>query len=131
MLDPQPFIQIKRDGTTRFVILLHKWAVKFPRFLYLLSWQPDNGLYGMLGNMREFRFGHRKTKFNGLAPAIFCAPLGMFLIMQRANPLTDKEWAELNPRAFARSINLRDLIEAKRSSFGTIDGKIVAVDYAG
>lgn len=127
-----PFIELKRDGVTRWVILVHHWAIKLPRFFYFGSWEPVNGLTGMLGNMCEHRFGNRKTKWKGLAPTLFCAPLGIVLVMRRAKPVPPDIWSLFNAYEFAKEINLLgELIEDKRSSFGIIDGSIVAVDYAG
>jgi hypothetical protein len=61
-------------------------------------------------------------------------PLGLFLVMPKARPLTDQEWSELGP-----PLGLIDLFtteveiipgEAKRSNLGVLDdGRTVIIDF--
>jgi hypothetical protein len=128
----RPFFSFKSDGVTRFVVLIGPIAIKIARFVFFRRIQIDNGLTGMLGNRREHRFGRKGTSFIGLCPSFWCSPLGLFQIMRRADPISSEEWQRLRGGK-ARLIykNMSGMIERKQSSFGLIDGELVAVDYAG
>ena len=123
-------LEIKR-GVTRWVILIGKYAVKLPRIHisrehWFCAW--ENFLRGLLGNMKENQFG--TLEFDVLCPVIFYLPGGFLTVMARATPLTDVQWDTLDVEAFFHNGDLSvDLVEDKRDSFGTLNGRIVAVDY--
>lgn len=109
-----------RQGTTRYVVLVGRWAVKFPTFKYGYR----NFLRGLLGNIDEAGMGRGKDA--RLAPALFALPGGWLLVMPRCKPVSPREFHDLvNMKSF-------DLlpVEDKRDSFGWYKGRIVAIDYA-
>ncbi len=111
-------------GSTRIVFLIGKYAYKLPSFY---SWRLF--LNGLLANMQENEFSN--TKWEGLCPVVFGLPGGFLTVMKRAEPFPDKLWPKLKPKV--ESWSTRDghriPVEAKQSSFGVLDGGIVAVDY--
>lgn len=106
-------MQIK-SGATRHVFLIGTKAIKIPRCTH---WHLF--LTGLLANMQERRFS---GVFENLA-LCWGDPLGFFIVMPRASPLSDEAWASVNVDEWA------DMVESKQDSFGMIDGKVVAVDY--
>jgi hypothetical protein len=115
-----------RLGTYRFVVLVHCWAIKFPR---TNSWRHFNE--GLLANRRERRYA--RNGWPQLCPVLLADPLGLVLVMPRARPLTDQEWANLGPFGPIDLYTLDAEIipgEAKRSSVGVLDdGRTVIIDY--
>ncbi|WP_058733851.1 hypothetical protein [Sphingomonas sanguinis] len=109
---------ILRDGVTRLVVLIGWLAIKLPRFDR--GWKA--GLIGLLANMQEREFAPACPR---AAPVLFSLWGGWLIVMPRCRPLTDEEWAtcpELDDWSGTP-------VEPKRSSFGVLNGKIVAVDY--
>ena len=68
-----------------------------------------------------------------LSPVLFAAPGGWFLVMPRVEPLTDDQWEQLDEEAYEHlRQSVKDAylpVEHKRSTFGTLNGQLVAVDY--
>lgn len=114
-------ISIKR-GCTRTVFLVGRWAIKIPTNN---SWKLF--LTGFLCNMQEAMYG--KSTMAGFCPVKFCFPGGWFLVMYRTRPLSNKEWEEFDYEKFIYRGNYCIPVEDKRSSFGVLDGEIVAIDY--
>lgn len=119
-------MQIKH-GTNRVVILIGRYAIKLPT---CVSWKLF--LTGLLGNMQEKLFSD--TKWDQLCPVIFSMPGGWLNVMPRAEPLEREAFFNLD---FDKWIKVHDgesvvaivPVENKLDSFGTINGKIVAIDY--
>lgn len=117
-----------RHGTTRTVFLIGRYAIKLPA---ITEWRLF--LMGLLGNMQERRFD--RMRYPGLCPVLFGCPGGWFLIARRAHPLSWREFEELDYGKFIQGD--QDLpkgewilpVENKQSSFGILNGRIVAVDY--
>lgn len=119
-------IQIKR-GVTRTVVLVNKYAIKFPT---LQSYKLF--LNGLLANLQE-------KEFNGshpdLAPIIFSLPFGFCNIMVRADELNVKDLSESEFRDFLLDKYKNDplkefmLSDAKSTNWGTLKGKLVKIDY--
>jgi hypothetical protein len=115
-----------RWGSYRVVLLVKRWAIKFPR---ANSWQRFQE--GLLANRQE-----RKLARNGwpeLCPVMLADPLGLILVMPKARPLTNEEWANLGPfgpiELFTRPTEIIPG-EAKRSSVGILDdGRTVIINY--
>lgn len=108
-----------RDGVTRIVFLFGKYAFKFPQ---IHSWNAL--LLGLLGNMNEHVFGQMKSPL--LCPILAHLPGGFLIVMRRAESVKC-----LEPYR-ARVDEIREafpFIENKTSSFGLVDGVLVAVDY--
>jgi len=118
---PAPLVLVKH-GATRTVLLIHRWAVKIPS---CIEWRLF--LQGLLANMQERKFAG--TEWPEFCPVIFGVPGGWLLVMRRAQPLTDDEWERFEPYTFCTPKDRIIPAEAKRDSFGTLNKKIVAVDY--
>jgi hypothetical protein len=111
-------------GTHRTTYLIGSLAIKRPVFKTYKMF-----LHGLLANLQEATFS--KTKWPELCPVLFSLPLGLLVVMERAEPLTTDEYINL-VRNFKEFVDKKDYIvpvENKIDSFGKIDGKIVAVDY--
>ncbi len=109
-------------GATRMVIVTRRWAIKLP---HPTEWRLF--LQGLLANMQERQFS--KAGWRELCPVVFSIPGGWFLVMPRAEMLTDEEWDAFDVEAFCDQPNYHVPAEAKRSSFGKIAGHIVVIDY--
>ncbi|MES2323237.1 MAG: hypothetical protein V4633_13315 [Pseudomonadota bacterium] len=112
-------------GTTRTVLLVGKYAVKFPA---TVEWRLF--LLGLLANMQERKFS--RCGWPELCPVLFSLPGGWLVVMRRAKNLSYDEWmgfdaGELN--AFVNRPEYAVPAELKMDSFGWLDGKLVAVDY--
>jgi len=106
------------------VILLSRWAIKFPT---VQSWTLF--LRGLLANMQERDFYKWETPIKHLVcPVLFCAPGGFFLLMPRCAPL-NRDLTDDEIRPFYCGDGFEVPVEDKSSSFGILDGRIVAVDY--
>jgi hypothetical protein len=112
-----------RDGITREVFLTRRYAIKIQKLRY--GWEMF--MYGLLANMQERTFA--AAGWPELCPVVFSVPGGWLVVMRRAEPLTDREWAEFDARAFCELDDYVVPAEFKKDSFGKLDGRIVAVDY--
>lgn len=113
---------ILSGGTHRKVYLIGQYAFKRP---IMYSWRLF--LCGLLANLQEISFS--EAGWPELCPVVFNLPGGWLNVMHRAKPLTDKEWTQLDFQEFADKDDYYVPVENKRDSFGTLNGKIVAVDY--
>lgn len=131
-------------GSTRWVVLIGQYAVKFPR---PTSWWSL--LNGMLANLNERRFGRGYSQ--ALAHVFFADPMGFVVVMERcaAVPVGTATSCELggqigddievtyeteNPEIceaiFADRKGNRLPLELKDDGFGVAaDGRIVGIDY--
>jgi hypothetical protein len=133
-------VKIIRTGATRWVLLIGRYAVKFPS---LYSYR--HFLQGILGNEQE-TFWYKSFKWTGkLCPVLFCFPGCFFIVMPRVRVMTDDEAKEiwgLPPCNFDGSPTPCDEFlriepgeesifpaEKKSDSFGWLDGKLVIIDY--
>ena len=95
------------------MLLLGPLAFKIPR---LTSWRAF--LNGLLANLTEAEFARLHDP--RLCPVLLALPLGLLVVMQRADPLPPSvalpRWDDLP-------------VERKRDSFGLLNGRRVAVDY--
>ncbi|WP_085033923.1 hypothetical protein [Ensifer aridi] len=114
---------IDRKGTTRIVFLIGLVAIKVPNFLN--GWKLF--LCGLLANMQERQFG--AAGWDGLCPVLWSLPGGWVVVMRRARVMTPEEFLAFDAEAFCNRSEYVLPVEAKSSSFGFIDGQIVAVDY--
>jgi len=111
-------------GVTRHVLLVGRWALKFPRINY--GWSMF--LRGLLGNMQERTFG--RTGWVGICPITFATPGGWIVVQRRVRVMTEEEFDAFDAAAFCDRPEYRIPAEAKSDSFGWLDGEIVAIDYA-
>lgn len=112
-----------REGITREVLLIGRYAIKIPKLIY--GWHKF--LCGLLANMQEAQFG--RAGWPELCPVLFHIPGGWLIVMRRAAPLEDDEWMAFDAEAFCNREDRVIPAEPKRDSFGWLDGRIVAVDY--
>ena len=122
---------IVRDGITRTVLLIGRYAVKVPCLRY--SGQRWKGfLRGLMANMQERMLG--ELQWPELCPVVFAVPGGFLLVMRRARMMTGAEWSTFRV-GFYDFITKPDgaviPVEDKPDSFGWLDGRVVAVDYGG
>ncbi len=113
-----------KAGATRWVFLLGPWAIKVPR---PTEWRLF--LLGLLGNMQERQFWEmaKAQRLLCYCPIVASIPGGFLAVMRRARPLNDAEWARVDAREFQERFHCP--VEAKRDSFGVLEGRIVAIDY--
>lgn len=128
-----------RDGVTREVFLVGRYALKIPKLIY--GWRLF--LQGLLCNMQEAQWG--RSDMSEFCPVVFYIPGGWLVVMRRAAPLTEDQWrAFMQDRVAANAIksyDARDQIESwtggeyvvpaeiKQDSFGMLDGRVVVLDY--
>lgn len=111
-------IRLNRTGRNRWVILVGRYAIKLPS---PRSWQDF--LFGLLNNLHEARDG----KLPGRCPVVARLPLGFAVVMRRAIPLSEQEFAAFGAYEFCREHGIS--AEHKPDSFGKLNGRIVALDY--
>jgi len=105
-----------RSGYSRVVFLIGNFAIKVANFNSFHQFKC-----GLSSNKSEsIKY---KADSTHLCPIVYNGPAGLFNIMRRAEPIEEWEMPD----------SLRDKvgIDFKKSSFGKIDGRIVAVDYHG
>jgi hypothetical protein len=114
-----------KSGATRIVLLIGGWAIKIPRFTH---WNLF--LCGLLANRQERMFGRLWCKDSRkLCPILFSLPGGFLVVMRRAEPMPESLFEILDIEAWKDCGDFVIPVENKISSFGLIDGAIVAVDY--
>lgn len=95
------------------MLLLGPLAFKIPRLTHGRAF-----LNGLLANLTEAEFSRLRDP--RLCPVLLALPLGLLVVMQRAEPLPPAvalpRWDDLP-------------VERKRDSFGLVGGRRVAVDY--
>lgn len=109
-------IALVTTGRNRLVLLIPGFAFKLPS---LRSWRDF--LFGLLNNMNEAAWHREHPDY---CPVIWAAPLGLLLVMPRAQILDDAAFAAL--QSFAADL---PGVERKASSWGWLGDRLVAVDY--
>lgn len=117
-------IRIKRNGVTRIVLLVWKYAFKIPNF----SVEHRHFLYGCYANWSERVFSKQVKKTNPdledmIAPSLFCSWFGLIQIQQRCEEISSFDDIDLS--------KYNDLCggDNKIQNFGLLNGKIVCLDY--
>ena len=123
-----PFVKLD-GGITRAVLLVGGYAIKVPRLRY--GWSKL--LYGLLSNMTEARFTSLADQFR-LCPTVFSLPGGFLNVQLRCQPLTDEQWADVElsggeDSEYGRSDWHGMTCDFKRDNFGTLDGRVVLLDF--
>ncbi len=112
-------------GTTRTVILIGKYAFKFPT---IVEWRLF--LYGLLGNMQERKFWQQQPESQHMmCPVLSAIPGGFVTVMRRATPVSVGEWDTKEKEWFDRAVILNIPVENKPDSWGVLEGRVVAIDY--
>lgn len=118
-------------GTTRTVFLVGGYAIKIARIWHKLPqhrWKMF--LRGMLANMDEY-FCYKFSpidKKKKLCPVKFISPLGLILVMKRAEKCSEEEFNKEAKNFFHSFAGLP--LDAKIENFGIINGELVLIDYA-
>lgn len=113
-------------GTNRTVFLVGRYAIKITRF-----WHSNRGyrwksfLRGILANIDEAYWYRWSTHKELLCPVLFKSPLGVILVMRRAEPINKEEYNKKEFSSIFKAMPLDNKIE----NFGKIDCRIVLVDY--
>lgn len=116
-------MKIDFKGTTRIVILIGKYAIKIPNFLY----QHNHFLYGCYANCSERRHNitfKGREELQYVAPSYFCSWFGLLQIQARCEPkLNDLTQEEID---FYENLHQGDF---KKENFGYYKGILVCLDY--
>ncbi len=124
-------MKIIRYGCTRIVFLVGRFAIKVPQLWACdgkLSWSQF--LHGLLANMQEVTFS--RARWPELCPVKFHVPGGFLVIMPRCEVMPETEQAILAIQAVMTGAERKGYIipaEGKANSWGTLDGRMVALDY--
>ncbi len=107
-------IRLVTEGRNRFVVVTPRHAIKFPS---LRSWRDF--LFGLLNNLHEAKASGEHSSH---CPVLWCSPGGLLLVMPRADVFDQAAFdtAEIPNGTSA---------EMKPSSWGSLGGRTVAVDY--
>lgn len=124
LLPMQCCVQLLRSGSTRWVLLVSRFAFKIPS---LYSWK--NFLWGLLANMQEVEFSRCSDMKYKLCPVNFYLPFGFLVVMPRIRILLKDELTKEALEKFCIENDFKIPAELKHDSFGYYKGKLVAVDY--
>lgn len=112
-------------GATRNVLLVGKYAIKFPS-----TFSYRNFLQGILANQQEYQFSKIKDFQHKLCPVLFRLPTFLIIVMPRVRVLRPNE---LSKQFLSEFIRINDSwtihAETKYSSFGWLNSRLVAIDY--
>lgn len=121
-------MRICRNGITRAVLLIGPYAIKFPRWRY--GWFKY--LCGLRSNMIEWQFRDMADEYH-LAPTIWHIPGGFMNVQRRCEPLSYEEWLAICCDNYCHPMDHEwygmQSIDFKHDNFGTIDGRVVLLDY--
>lgn len=122
----RPWFRFIATGASRRVVLIGRLAVKFPR---VSSWlRMRQGQRCNLAELKEWRL----RRYPHLCPILFADPLGLVVVMQRAEPVSFEEfdrWTESPDWPYIPHV-VRAPFEMKHTDAGRLpDGRLVMVDY--
>lgn len=104
------------SGRNRLVIVTRRYAIKLPA---LRCWRDF--LFGLINNLNEVAWHREHPSY---CPVILAAPLGLLLVMPRADILDDASFDMV-----AAELPIAPGAEHKASTWGWLYGRLVAVDY--
>lgn len=113
-------------GTSRSVLLIGKYALKFPR---CLSWKAF--VMGMLANINEAQWKNAPNDWH-LCPLLYSNKFGLLNIMPRCKSIKHRglyavELARLS--AITPLSKSWYVYDAKPRNFGMLNGRMVKLDY--
>ena len=111
-------------GSTRYVFFIWHYAFKIPS---LYSWK--NFLLGILANLQEIKFSKCKDYKDKLCPIYFYIVGGLLIVMPKVRTLSENEIDSEILSNFIDDGIIHLPVENKDSSFGYLNGKLVAIDY--
>lgn len=112
------------------MLCISKYAIKFPAPVSYIKF-----LSGLIANKYEVNHYRYAVKWNifpkeKMCPILFKLPVGVIIVMRRAEPLSMEQFIGFDFDSFVYINNNAILpVERKNDSFGYVDGKIVAIDY--
>jgi hypothetical protein len=107
-------------GVYRRVILIGKVVAKFPRLYALADGMRCNRWEREMWNVWRPKYG-----WESLCPILFADPLGVIVVMRRAEQPVTREEKDAGLPDYYPDITA----ETKPDNFGRLNGRIVAVDY--
>lgn len=119
-------MKLVRTGITRDVLLIGRWAIKFPNTRY--SWRHFTE--GLLANMTEASTWHgysgsidpeARAESQKLCPVLWSSWGGWIVVMPRVLPMVGT-LSTFHVPWFVTDV--------KEDNFGILDGRVVCVDYA-
>ena len=117
------------------MFILPNHVIKMPSFFGSIHSTDSKWtlfLLGLVENIRETKASKYNNLVNGkLCPIVFSGPGGILNVMKKARVMTDHDFQDFDYNAFITTSDYIISVECKPSSFGFIDGKIVAIDYSG
>lgn len=118
-------MKLIRHGITRDVLLIGKYALKFPSVKYRLRYFRK----GMTANQIENLLWRRFSKWgytitSQLCPSLWCAPLGLLQVQLRADPLGRE------PGPKEQVVLWKWSTDHKAENYGLLNGRVVCIDYA-
>ena len=118
-----------KHGHSRVVVLVGRLAIKLAR---MSKWKLF--LMGMLSNVAEAELYRQQTKPCAvLCPVLWSGFGGIVLVARRANALSEDVWRTWSAESLLRlmsSTRPSARPEIKQDSYGILNGRVVAVDYA-
>lgn len=122
-------MRLVTTGASRAVVVTAKYAIKIPYF-----WRWNRVTLCLRANLSEAHHWANR-EMNGwteLCPVLYCAPLGLFLVMPAAQMMTFEQYEAwdsfdnpLKPDPYPMPP-----YESKADDWGYVDGKPVIVDYS-
>jgi hypothetical protein len=106
--------RLNTEGRNRFVLLIGRYAIKFPS---PRCWRDF--LFGILNNLNE-REAH--ANHPAYCPVLWSAPGAVLIVMPRVKIMDDTAFSRADAPAAPG-------VERKASSWGWLDGRLVAVEY--
>jgi hypothetical protein len=116
----QPWLVV-RKGMNRRVILVGKYAFKFPRIV-----DDQTFVRGMLHNILEHTRWKLSHKHKALMPIYWCSPLGLMLIQRRCTYILYRKLTPLE----VKSMPFTD-VDNNGDNAGIYNGHVVLFDYGG
>lgn len=114
-----------RSGASRIVLLIGRYAIKFPRLSGL-----NRVRQGLRCNQAEV-FAWREQKYPNLCPLLWSSPGPLLVVMARASSMSDAEFDEwFDSDDWPHFVGRDAPYEPKSADAGFLpDGRRVMVDY--
>jgi len=113
-----------KQGVTRLVFLIGRYAIKIPNFKY----STQNFLSGCLANHNERLFCKQykgMPQLTKVAYTYYSSIFGLINIQKRASPVLDNVKQGYIDKAYFKDV----CNDFKFENFGIIGGRLVCVDY--
>ena len=117
---------VRTNGITRNVILIGKYAFKFPTLHSHIHFL--NGCYANYSERRFYKnfkgvYVSDEDLTSKVAPSLFCSYFGLLQIQRRLTPLT----RDLTPTEVELFKGV--CTDIKKENFGYLNGKLLCLDY--